>query len=286
MSDPESEVAAIEARARRIDTPCGEGTMVWRIWGEGRPLVLGHGSQGSWSHWIRNIDALVDAGWQVIAPDLPGFGDSAMPASEDHAGLSAALATGLEQILGPGAKADPKADMVGFSFGGCVFANFAARYPHLVRRVIIIGSGGLDTPHGHVDLGSIRGLEGEARMERLRANLCGLMLHHRASADDLAVHLLLANARKSRLAPVDLVLPDHILRVLPGLTVPIDAIWGEHDRPHPGPELQEAVLRRFQPDCDFRVIPDAGHWAMYERPQAFNATLIAMLEAGPLPVSG
>lgn len=281
MSDPAAQVAAIEARARRIDTPCGDGTMAWRIWGTGQPLVLGHGSQGSWSHWIRNIDALVAAGRQVIAADLPGFGDSAMPASEDHDGISAALATGLEQILGPGGKAD----MAGFSFGGCAFANFAARHPRLVRRVIIIGSGGLDTPHGAIDLGSIRGLEGEARMERLRANLCGLMLHHRASADDLAVHLLLTNARKSRLSPAGLVLPDHILRVLPGLTVPLDAIWGEHDRPHPGPELQEAVLRRFQPECDFRVIADAGHWAMYERPESFNATLIAMLEAGPPPRS-
>lgn len=279
MSDPAAQVAAVEARARRVDTPCGEGTMAWRIWGEGRPLVLGHGSQGSWSHWICNIDALVAAGWQVIAADLPGFGDSAMPEGEDHDSISAALATGLEQILGPGAKAD----MAGFSFGGCAFANFAARHPRLVRRVIIIGSGGLDTPHGHIDLGSIKGLEGAARMERLRANLCGLMLHHRDSADDLAVHLLLANARKSRLPPAELVLPDHIARVLPGLTVPLDAIWGEHDRPHPGPGLQEAVLRRFQPECDFRVIPDAGHWVMYERPESFNATLIAMLEAGPPP---
>lgn len=286
MIEPEALVAEFEGRARRVDTPCGDGTMAWRIWGDGEPLVLGHGSQGSWSHWIRNIDALVGAGRQVIAADLPGFGDSAMPQRESHDAIGQALATGLSQILGP----DSCTDLAGFSFGGCAFANFAARYPGLVRRVIIIGSGGLDTPHGHISLGSIRGLAGEARQEQLRSNLCGLMLHHRESADDLAVHLLLANARLSRLSPAGLVLPDHILRVLPGLTVPLDAIWGEHDRPHPGPHLQEAVLRRFQPECDFRVVAGAGHWTMYERPEAFNDALIAMLEAGPpprsLPVSG
>lgn len=279
MSEEEAEVAAIEARARRVDTPCGEGTMAWRIWGKGVPVVLSHGSQGSWSHWIRNIDALVAAGRQVIAADMPGFGDSALPREESHDAIAEALATGLETILGPGVAVD----LVGFSFGGCAFANFAARRPDLARRVIIIGSGGLDTPHGHIDLGPVRGLTGEARTEALIRNLNGLMLAHRASADALARHLLIANARKSRLNPVPLVVPDRIVQVLPDLRVPLDAIWGALDRPHPDPDVQAEVIRRYQPECDFRVVADAGHWAMYERPDAFNATLIAMLEAGPPP---
>ena len=279
MSEEEAEVAAIEVRAHRVDTPCGEGTMAWRIWGDGTPVVLSHGSQGSWSHWIRNIDALVAAGRQVIAADMPGFGDSALPREDSHDAIAEALVTGLETILGPGVPVD----LVGFSFGGCAFANFAARRPDLARRVIIIGSGGLDTPHGHIDIGPVRGLTGEARTEALIRNLNGLMLAHRASADALARHLLIANARKSRLNPVPLVVPDRIVQILPTLRVPLDAIWGAFDRPHPDPQLQKAVIRRYQPECDFRVVEDAGHWAMYERPDAFNATLIAMLEAGPPP---
>lgn len=278
MSDPAPApadiVAELEGRARRVETPCGEGTMVWRIWGEGAPLVVSHGSQGSWSHWIRNIDGLVTSGWQVIAADLPGMGSSAMPPQETHDSISAVLAEGLRQILGEGARAD----LAGFSFGGAVFANFAARHPQLVRRIIIIGSGGLDTPHGHIDLRSVKGLTGEERQAGLRANLLGLMLRHPESADDLAAHLLVTNARASRLNPVPLVLPDRIVAVLPDLRVPFGAIWGEHDRPHPDPAVQEAAIRRHRPDCDFRVIPEAGHWAMYERPQAFNAALIAMLD--------
>jgi hypothetical protein len=34
---------ALEMRARRHDTPCGEGVMVWRVWGRGPHLVLLHG---------------------------------------------------------------------------------------------------------------------------------------------------------------------------------------------------------------------------------------------------
>jgi 2-hydroxy-6-oxonona-2,4-dienedioate hydrolase len=45
------------------------------------PVVLFHGGSGSWTHWVRNIQPLVAAGRQVIAADLPGFGDSASPPS-------------------------------------------------------------------------------------------------------------------------------------------------------------------------------------------------------------
>jgi pimeloyl-ACP methyl ester carboxylesterase len=276
IADPAAFVAAQEATARRVETPCGDGTMVWRIWGaesaEGVPLVVGHGGQGAWSHWIRNIDRL-SQDRMLIVPDLPGHGDSAMPPSDDHRGISAAIAAGLREILG-----GRQADLAGFSFGGCVFAYFASYYPDLVHRLVLIGTGGLDTPHGPIALGRVAGLSGDERKAMLKANLLGLMLHHPESADELAQHLLVVNARNARLGNVaDLVIPDRLLRILPEIRVQVDAIWGEFDRPHPDPEVQEAVIRRSHPGCDFRVIADAGHWAMYERPEAFEAALLDML---------
>jgi pimeloyl-ACP methyl ester carboxylesterase len=270
---PAAVVAAFEARARRVETPCGDGTMVWRIWGHGQPVVLGHGAQGAWSHWIRNIDALA-ARRKVIAADLPGHGDSAMPPAEDHAAISAALAGGLRQILGDALPVD----LVGFSFGGCAFSHLAALHPGIARRVILVGCGGLDTPVGQVDLKPARGLTGEERKAVLRHNLLGLMLHAPAAVDELAIHLLERNARAARLsAAPTLVLPDKLSKVLPRVAVPVDAIWGDHDRPHPLPEQQREVIRKTHPNTDFRVIADAGHWVMYEQADAFNAALLDML---------
>lgn len=249
--------------------------MAWRAWGEGEPLVLAHGAQGAWSHWIRNIDALAQRR-MVLAADLPGHGNSAMPARPDHRAISAALAEGLGRIVG-----ERKVDLVGFSFGGVAFAHLAAYHPDRARRLVLVGCGGLGTPLGHVDIRRVKGLVGGERRAALKANLLGLMLHHPDSADALAEHLLVENARNSRLADATaLVLPDRLLRILPEVRIAVDALWGEFDRPHPDPAAQEAAIRRSHPACDFRVVADAGHWAMYERPAAFDAALLDMLGGG------
>ncbi|MFT4055873.1 MAG: alpha/beta fold hydrolase [Novosphingobium sp.] len=278
--DPSGFLDSLESQARRIETPCGDGAMVWRIWGEGAPLVLAHGAQGSWTHWVRNIERL-SRHRRLIVPDLPGHGGSAMPASEDHAGISAALAEGLTTVLG---EKDLPVDLCGFSFGGVALAHLAALHPGIARRLVIVGCGGLGTPMGHPRLGRISGLAGEERRAALKANLLGLMLHHPDSADELAIHMLLPTAKAARLHGPPLVLPDRLVKVLPEVRVAVDAIWGAFDLPHPDPAVQEAVLRSIQPDAEFRVIADAGHWAMYERPEAFEAALLDILARPPRTV--
>src|SRR5215510_13000915 len=77
-SDPAAAVEALNGAGRKHRTPCGDGTMVWRVWGAGEPLVLFHGGSGSWTHWIRNIPELSRHN-ELWVPDIPGLGDSAMP---------------------------------------------------------------------------------------------------------------------------------------------------------------------------------------------------------------
>ena len=271
-AEPAAIVADFERRARRFETPCGDGSLVWRAWGSGPPVLLAHGGHGAWSHWIRNIDALA-AQRTVWAPDLPGMGESAMPAAEDHEAIADAIATGLSQLIAP----DLPVDIVGFSFGGVAFAHLAAFHSELVRRLILVDTGGLNLPMGPIDVRGVRGLGDAERRAVLRANLLSLMLHDPVSVDALALHLQATNGRRGRLQAERLVLPDKLLKVLPRVSVQLDAIWGEYDGPHPDPAAQATVLRRFHPNLDFRVIPRAGHWAMYERPDAFNRTVLDML---------
>ena len=111
------EALRVLASARRLATPCGDGgEMVWHAWGDERsePLVLLHAGSGSWTHWIRNVEALAATGRRVVVPDLPGFSDSARPpGGQDADSVAPAVAQALPTIVG-----DAPVD-VGFSSVGC-----------------------------------------------------------------------------------------------------------------------------------------------------------------------
>jgi pimeloyl-ACP methyl ester carboxylesterase len=266
-------IADLDGRATRIETPCGDGVMVWRAWGAGPPLILLHGAHGAWTHWIRNVGPL-SATRRVLAPDMPGYGDSAMPEDPDDVeSFAQALAAGISDL-----GLEVPLDVVGFSTGAVIGAHLAALSPELVRRLIMVDAGGLDTPMAPVQMTRLRGLEGEARRDAQRANLLAIMIHHPKNADDLAIEIQAASGPRARAQAHQFVLPDKLLPVLPRVRAQVDLIWGEHDYPHPDPALQLAVVRRLHPNAQLRVVADAGHWAMYEGADAFNGALLELLD--------
>src|SRR5262245_66454455 len=96
--DAAAAVDALNRVARKERTPCGDGTMVWRVWGAGDPLVLFHGGSGSWTHWIRNIPEL-SRHYELWVPDIPGLGSSAMPPQTwIPASIAAAAAAGVRGL--------------------------------------------------------------------------------------------------------------------------------------------------------------------------------------------
>jgi pimeloyl-ACP methyl ester carboxylesterase len=97
--DPAAVVDAIARTARKVRTPCGDGSMVWRVWGKGEPLVLFHGGSGSWTHWIRNISEL-SKHYELWLADIPGLGDSAMPPKPwVPASIADVVLAGLDQLF-------------------------------------------------------------------------------------------------------------------------------------------------------------------------------------------
>ena len=107
-------VEGVAGEAERLETPCGDGHLVWHSWGSGRPLVLLHGGYGSWTHWIRNVLPL-SRHFHVLAPDLPGLGESATPPEPWTAqGLAAIVVAGIDRIL----PREAELRLAGFSFWG------------------------------------------------------------------------------------------------------------------------------------------------------------------------
>jgi 2-hydroxy-6-oxonona-2,4-dienedioate hydrolase len=279
-----AEVQALLENADRLETPCGDGMMAWHVWRPQTllaarvPLVLLHGGSGSWTHWVRNIADLVASGREVYVPDLPGFGDSAVPAQgSDADALPEPVEQGLLALLG-----DRACDLVGFSFGAMVGGFLAARFPARVARLVLVGAPGLGiAPMQPVELRGWRHLRDPAEREAVhRSNLAVLMLLHKESIDELALQLHSANVLRDRMKGRRLSRTDALARALLKLQCPVDAIYGSKDVLYLGRmgELAQ-TLGRVANFRSFTMIEDAGHWVQFERAGAFNEALRAMLNA-------
>jgi pimeloyl-ACP methyl ester carboxylesterase len=270
------DLASLDARATRIETPCGDGRMVWRAWGDGRPVVLLHGGSGSWLHWIANIEALARR-YRVLAADMPGFGDSDMPPEpQTVATLAAVVAAGLDVVV----PAPARYDLLGFSFGGIVGGLAAAGQPERVRTLVFIGTGGMGFPRSALPgLVRVPANAGDAIVrEAHRENLRRLMFGDAARADDLAVRIHRENVGRARFRSGNVPESDVLLHALPSVTARLAGIWGTRDAfAVPYLDARRATLARFRPDCDFRLVEGAGHWVIYEAPATVNAALTDIL---------
>jgi pimeloyl-ACP methyl ester carboxylesterase len=177
-------VEGIDAEAQRIETPCGDGTMAWRVWGGGPPLVLLHGGYGSWMHWIRNVLPL-SRRFTVIAPDLPGLGESATPPEPWSAGgLAAIVVAGLDIVLPKGVAPH----LAGFSFGGVIGGSVAVQLGDRLRGFTVVGSNGLGLERSPTPLERVKPDAGEEEeFATHRYNLNQLMIHDPNKIDELAL---------------------------------------------------------------------------------------------------
>jgi 2-hydroxy-6-oxonona-2,4-dienedioate hydrolase len=276
VTDPAAIVADIASRAEVRRTPCGAGTMVWHIWGQGAPLALFHGGYGSWTHWIRNVEPLA-ARFRVLVPDLPGLGESDLPPEPDRAESSAAVvASGLLSLIG----SEETVDIAGFSYGGLIGGLAARQLGVRARHLVLVGSGGLGVRRGApIDLITWRDLPNEAaRRAAHTENLAILMIADRGSIDELAVHLQVGNATRARLRSRALSRIPALPQALPRMSAKLHGIWGECDITAQGVLDQiRDLLRSLQPGASFTVIPSAGHWVQYEAADEFNKALAKLL---------
>ena len=253
--------------------------MTWREWGAGRPLVLLHGASGSWTHWIRNITPLA-ASFRVLAPDMPGFGDSDLPAGPHTADVLAdAIVPGLDAVI----PAPADFDLVGFSFGGVIAGLVAARLARRVRTLVLLGAGALGLPP--IPMPTLHPITPGATpaevVDTHRESLAMLMIAEARRIDDLAVFVQMENLRRARFKSGTIPTSDVLLTALPFIRARIAGIWAARDafsgaRPERIDEHRR-VLATVQPDLDFRVIPDAGHWIPFEAPDAVNSALFDLL---------
>ena len=109
----------------------------FRRGGTGQTILLIHGLAGSSKTWDDVIPLLTPHA-DVIAVDLLGHGESAKPSGDYSLGAFASGLRDFLSILGV-----ESVTIVGHSFGGGVAMQLAYQHPHLVDRLVLVGSGGL-----------------------------------------------------------------------------------------------------------------------------------------------
>jgi len=271
--DPAAIVAAIDRSARKLRTPCGEGAMVWRVWGAGEPVVLFHGGSGSWRHWIRNIPEL-SRHYELWVADIPGLGDSAMPPKPwVPATIADVVVAGINEIIPAG----ERLRLAGFSFGGQIAGLSAAILGDRVKALTLIGVAALGLRADPREPFAKRrpGMSPAEVAAVFRQNLEVLMFADPAKIDALAVHLQAENIERARFRSRPFAATDTLARALERVSAPLKTIWGTRDIiARPSLEARLDILRRHHPELAVRLIEGAGHWVAYEAADEFNAAFL------------
>lgn len=273
-----------QALAQRYEHPHAQGNTVLHHWAPAQanglaPLVLLHGGSGSWTHWVRSIGPLLEAGHDVWAFDLPGFGASDAPAGVTDA--DSMLPT-LAQVLQAQFPLQ-SVRLVGFSFGGMTAGMLAAAYPQLVAHLVVVGAPGMGLTSKH----PFR-LKGWRHLPHPRAqllhhvfNLGELMLHDKSRIDRDTVALHVRNVQRDQLARRRISSTDILLRALSQVRCPVAAIYGMYDALYPQAldEVEALMAVHAHQWQGMQRIANAGHWVQYEQPAAFHAALLPLLAA-------
>lgn len=263
--------------------------------GEGPLVVLLHGFPDFWYGWRGQLDALAQAGFRVVAPDMRGYHLSEKPAGVWSYRLDRLAADVADLVTACGAD---RARVVGHDWGGTVAWHAALRHEGLVDRLAILNA---PTPP------ALRA--GVAPPDQLLRSwyMCAFQLPVLPEAV-LAFHdfALLKTAfqgdvrRKDALTREDLARYAEAFAEPGALSAMIDyyralpwyaaadlakaatrferptlVIWGEQD-PHlaaPMGELDGARVPRGRVER----LPQAGHWPQLDAPQRVNELLVDFL---------
>ncbi len=255
--------------------------------GSGPALLLLHADGNSAVDWQWVLESLARE-YTVLAPSLPGHGDSGQP-SHYHPQFFVNVLRSLLDAAGV-----ERVAAVGNSFGGLLATRLAVQEPHSVRALCLVASSGLGPEVNPLVLGEAWPVVGElltvvGRSSLLawqRARLRQLLIFadpSRAPEAWLEDQRRLPQRRgywPTTIAARRRVLGlfgqrDLILDELAALRIPAVVIWGDQDRVLPRSHAQAALARLG--DARMSIIADSGHLPQVEQPTRFLDALLPFL---------
>jgi pimeloyl-ACP methyl ester carboxylesterase len=251
--------------------------------GQGTPLILLHGYAETSLMWKPIIPVLAER-FTVIAPDLPGIGDSDIPADGLDMKSAAIRIHDLAKSLGV-----EKAEVVGHDIGLMVAYAYAAQFPTEVTKLVLMdaflpGVGGWEAVYNNPSIWHFRFngptpealVQGRERtyFEYFWNDFAADKTHSIPEADRKAYTAAYARPGRMRAGWAYFVsfqqaAKDFAQLSQTKLTMPVLTIGGEKS-------LGEALAQQTKvvaTDVTLVVLKDTGHWVLEERPKDTTAAL-------------
>ena len=255
-----------------------------------RAVLFVHGLGGWAENWSETIARVAASGRRAIAFDLPGFGESTpVPGAryfDAPAPLSPPMVEGVRRALGLA-----RPHLVGHSLGGGIAGVTAVAHPRSWRSLTLVAPAGLgsDIPPflrwlSLPVLGIVPRLPRPASLARAVLESC---FHDRSRVPE---HLYVECARYDRTYRETLRVMRSVATIR-GVRRTVREPWLGRALEYRGPVLvvwgrEDGILSAAQgdalgsayPNAERRMIEDAGHLVMAERPDAFAAALLPFLD--------
>jgi pimeloyl-ACP methyl ester carboxylesterase len=227
-------------------------------------IVLLHSALGDSRLWARQIELLRGRGYDVVAPDLPGFGEAPEPQPHEPLSFVDLVAELLPAVL------------VGNSFGGGVALRTALEHADRVPRLVLVAAGVPDHEWSsdmkeywqrEEELAEAGDLDGATQ---LNLDFWVAPEHHELVRPQQRRALELQTGHE----PPEVRWPEP--RPLSELTMPTLVVVGDRDQPD-FLAIGERIAREA-PNARLEIVPGAGHLVALDAPEAFERLLLEFLD--------
>jgi pimeloyl-ACP methyl ester carboxylesterase len=261
-------------------------TIHYEVTGEGTPVVLLHGFPDTGECWRHQVPALVSAGYQVIVPDLRGYGRSDKPEGADAYNIIFLVGdvVGILDHLGV-----ERAHVVGHDWGAGLAWTLAMFSPERVERLCVLSVGSPTTflrtyaqrekswymllfEHEGIAEQWLRGDDWAGLRDWGQHPDIDTVVKELDSSGSLTPGL---NYYRANLGAASWVGPPP---ALPKVTAPTMGIWSTGDFALTERQMTDSAA---QVEGTFRYerIEGAGHWLQLDAPQRVNELLVDFLSS-------
>jgi pimeloyl-ACP methyl ester carboxylesterase len=266
-----------KAGFRRRAVQSGDHRIVYSEGGKGETVVLLHGFGASADNWNR-FAARLTKRYRVIAPDLPGWGQSTRLAPESY-GYPRQVERLQEFLTQLGLE---RFHLIGHSMGGFIASAYAAHYPEKVITLGLIAPHGVTEPQpGELAKSVAAGdnwliATSVPEFERLLNNVFARRPYLPKSVFRLLAHHAVRNSAKSAMIFTEMQANEPPLeKRLPQIKAPALILWGSQDR-----VLHVScaeVFRQGIRNSEVLLLPGSGHMPLVENARQCAAAWLAFV---------